>query len=64
MYLGIGLHSMSLQDSIDLFLGNYTVDRYEGTSVPSPLQVDQPWRFKVVRMYELWYAIALSVCSI
>ena len=40
--------TLSLQDAIDLFLGNYTVDRFEGTSVPSPLHVDQPWKFKVV----------------
>ncbi|XP_065914970.1 phosphatidylinositol-3-phosphatase SAC1-like [Dysidea avara] len=36
------------QDSIDLFLGNHIVDRYEGISVPSPLRVYQPWRFKVL----------------
>ena len=40
---------LSPQDAIDLFLGNYVVDRWEGVESPSPLHIDRTWRFKLVR---------------
>ena len=33
------------QDSIDLFLGNYTVDETDG---PTPLRVQKDWKFLTV----------------
>ncbi len=44
--------SPSLQDAIDLFLGNYLVDRWEGVTVPSPLRIERTWRFKLVTSLE------------
>lgn len=39
----------TLQDAIDLFLGNHVVELAEGVSVPSPLERKQSWRYRVVR---------------
>ncbi|KAH8415487.1 hypothetical protein KR222_000935 [Zaprionus bogoriensis] len=33
------------QDGIDLFLGNYRIDDGEGSSTPSPLVPNRPWRY-------------------
>ena len=37
-----------MQDSIDLFLGNYQVDEDEGVSHRSPLTAVSDWRFTVL----------------
>ncbi|KAG5264603.1 hypothetical protein AALO_G00256020 [Alosa alosa] len=44
------------QDSIDLFLGNYTVDDTEG---PTPLQVQKDWKFMMLPLVLL---VAFSMC--
>lgn len=38
----------SLQDSIDLFLGNYIVEPSEGITKPSPLHKKREWRYLLV----------------
>ena len=42
--------SSIVQDSIDLFLGNYVVDANEGISKPSPLETHRDWRFMAVSL--------------
>ena len=42
--------SSIVQDSIDLFLGNYVVDTNEGISKPSPLETHRDWRFMAVSL--------------
>ena len=36
------------QDAIDVFLGNYTIDRWESRSL---LQVQRSWRFRLVSIF-------------
>lgn len=39
---------MILQDSIDLFLGNFAVDETDG---PTPLRVQKDWKFLTVSIF-------------
>ena len=45
--------SSIVQDSIDLFLGNYVVDTNEGISKPSPLETHRDWRFMAVSLFSV-----------
>ncbi len=38
----------TLQDSIDLFLGNYIVEEGEGVAKPSPLRQENDWKIVAV----------------
>jgi hypothetical protein len=44
-----------LQDSMDLFLGNYVVEENEGVIRPSPLQSERDWKFYAVRFLYIFY---------
>lgn len=47
------------QDSIDLLLGNYQVERDEGVTKPSPLEQDRDWKYLALPVILL---VALSMC--
>ena len=49
------------QDAIDLFLGNYEVDRWEGITVPSPFHNQKNWK---ITMLPLIVLIAFSMLFI
>ena len=48
------------QDSIDLFLGNYTVDDTDG---PTPLQVQKDWKFMMVSGSSVCVCVCVCVCA-
>ena len=41
------------QDAIDLFLGNYSVDRNEGLTIPCPLDRKKDWKFMALPLIVL-----------
>lgn len=49
------------QDSIDLLLGNYQIERDEGVTKASPLKQDQDWKYLALPVILL---VALSMCFI
>lgn len=44
----VGVTCIILQDAMDLFLGNYTIEEGEGSIRQSPLRVDKDWKFLTV----------------
>ncbi|OPL21342.1 hypothetical protein AM593_06810, partial [Mytilus galloprovincialis] len=50
-----------IQDSMDLFLGNYIVEENEGVVRPSPLQSERDWKFYAIPVV---FVIATAMCLI
>ena len=55
--------SSIVQDSIDLFLGNYVVDANEGISKPSPLETHRDWRFMAVSLFSVLFCNLYFFCN-
>ena len=55
--------SSIVQDSIDLFLGNYVVDTNEGISKPSPLETHRDWRFMAVSLFSVLCCNVYFLCN-
>ena len=53
----------TVQDSIDLFLGNHVVEETENITKPSPLRQDRDWKFFAVSVRECYVESVLHIAS-